>query len=122
MALHRMRQRGARAALARVPERPSALLVIRPQVEMARHAGVTVDEPDGHHLLLTYDARDRDQWLAVDGLYDAAYPRSTIEADGAFDSAPGNWMIIHFDYGACGMTRPDVPERAAFREGDTSRD
>ena len=120
MALHRLRQRGARAALARVPERPPALMVVRPQVEVARRAGVTVDELDGHHLLLTYDARDRDQWLAVDELYDAAYRRSTIEADGSFDSAPGNWMVIHFDYGACGMTRPDVLQRARIGESDTS--
>ena len=121
MGLHRLRQRGARAALARVPERPPAFEMIRPQVDMARRAGVTVDELDAQHVLLTYDARDREQWLAVDELYDAAYPRSTIEADGSFDSAPGNWMVIHFDYGACGMTRPDEPERGAIA-ADTSKD
>ena len=121
MALRRMRQRDARAALARVPERPPALLVIRPQVEMARRAGVTIDELDGHHVLLTYDARDRDQWLAVDALHDAAYPRSTIEADGSFDSAPGNWMVIHFDYGACGMTRTDPPPTATGDSGTSRR-
>ena len=120
MTLHRLRPRGARVALARVPERQSALLMVRPQVEMARRAGVAVDELDEQHLLLTYDARDRDQWLAVDELYDAAYVRSTIEADGSFDSAPRNWMVIHFDYGACGMTRPDVGERAATGESETS--
>ena len=75
VALHRLRQRGSRAVLARVPERPPAHLMIRPQVEMARGAGVAVDELDAHHVLLPDDARDRDQWLAVDEVYDAAYPR-----------------------------------------------
>ena len=102
MTLDRLRHRSARAALARVPERPGGLSVIRPQIDVARQAGVTVDELDGQHVLLMYDARDRDHWLAVDEVYDAAYRRSTIEGDGSFDSAPRNWMVIHFDYGACG--------------------
>ena len=72
-------------------------------METARRVGVTVDELDGQHVLLTYDARDRDHWLAVDEIHDAVYRRSTIEGDGSFDSAPSNWMVIHFDYGACGL-------------------
>ena len=102
MTLHRLRHRGARAALARVPERPPAVSVIRPQIENARQVGVTVEELDGQHVRLTYDARDRDHWLAVDEVSDAAYSRSTIEGDRSFDSAPSNWIVIHFDYGACG--------------------
>ena len=101
MTLHRLRHRGARAALARVPERPPAIAVIRPQVEIARQFGVHVEELDDQHVRLTYDARDRDHWLAIDALSEAVYRHCTIEGDGSFDSAPSNWMVIHFDYGAC---------------------
>jgi hypothetical protein len=90
-------------AVARVPERPSAISVIRPQIEIARGVGVTVDELDRQHILLNYDARDRDQWLAADEIYDAVYTRSTTEGDRSFDSAPRNWLLVHFDYGACGL-------------------
>ena len=111
MTLHRLRHRDARAALARVPERPPAVSVIRPQIEIARQAGVTVEQLDAQHVLLTYDSRDRDHWLAVDEVSDAVYSRSTIEGDGSFDSAPNNWMVIHFDYGACGSKdRRDAPD------------
>ena len=72
MTLDRLRHRSARAALARVRERPPALSVIRRQVGIARQVGVTVDEIVGQHVLLMYDARDRDHWLAVDEVYDAA--------------------------------------------------
>ena len=103
MTLTRLRQRRARVALARVPERPSAISMIRPQIEIARGVGVTVDELDRQHVTLTYDARDRDHWLAAEDIYDAVYTRSTIEGDRSFDSAPHNWLHIHFDYGACGL-------------------
>jgi hypothetical protein len=106
--LHRLRHRSDRVALARVPDRPPAVSLIQPQIDSARRAGVTVDEVDGQHLRLTYDARDRRAWLAVDELYDAVRGRSTIEGDRAFDSAPSNWLIIHFDYGACGLKVPPV--------------
>ena len=103
MTLNRLRQRSARVAVARVPARPTAISMIRPQIETARGVGVTVDELDGQHLMLTYDARDRDHWLAAEDIYDAVYMRSTIESDRSFDSAPGNWLLVHFDYGACGL-------------------
>ena len=77
--------------------------MIRPQIEIARGVGVTVDELDNQHVMLNYDARDRDHWLAVDEICDAVYTRSTIEGDSSFDSAPRNWLLIHFDYGACGF-------------------
>ena len=111
MTLHRLRHRGARTALARVPVRPPAVSVMRPQMEIARRVGVLVDELDEQHVLLTYDARNRDQWLAVDVINDAVHLRSTIEGDGSFDSAASNWMVIHFDYGACSIkARKDAPD------------
>ena len=77
------------------------LSLIQPQIEMARQAGVTVDVVDERHVKVNYDARDREAWLAVDELSDAARGRSTIEGDWSFTSAPDNWLIIHFDFGAC---------------------
>ena len=109
MTLNRLRQRSARVAVARVPERPSAISMIRPQIEIARRVGVTVDELDNQHVMLNYDARDRDHWLAAEELFDAVYMRSTIEGDTSFDSAPRNWLLVHFDYGACGLERRDGP-------------
>jgi len=105
-----MRRRDARAALARVPERPPTIARLRPQIDSARGVGVTVDELDRNHVLLTYDARDRDQWLALDELYDAARDHATIEGDWSFEASPNNWMVIHFDYGVCGV---DPRARAA---------
>ena len=102
MTPHRLRHRSDRVALARVPDRPPAVSLIQPQIDTARRAGVIVDEVDGQHVRLNYDARNRRAWLAVDELYDAVRGRSTIEGDRSFDLAPGNWLIIHFDYGACG--------------------
>jgi hypothetical protein len=106
MTLHGLRRRGARAARARVPERPAPISLIRPHIEAARVAGVRVAELDRQHVLLSYDARNRDQWLAVDRLHDAARSRSTIEGDSSFASAPGNWIVIHFDHGACAREGP----------------
>ena len=103
LTLNRLRQRSARVAAARVPERPSAMSTIRTQIEIARGVGVTIEEVDGEHVMLTYDARDRDHWLAADEIYDAVYTLSTIEGDRSFDSAPRNWLLVHFDYGACGL-------------------
>jgi hypothetical protein len=54
--------------------------------------GVNVEEVDEQHVRLAYDARERDQWHA----------QSTVAGDQAFLSGPRNWMLIHFDYGACG--------------------
>ena len=107
LTLNRLRQRSARVAVARVPERPPAVSMIRPQIEIARGVGVTVDELDGRHVMLNYDARDRDHWLAADAICDAVFTRSTIEGDRSFDSAPRNWLLIHFDYGACGWDGSD---------------
>lgn len=103
LTLNRLRQQSARVAAARVRERPAAISTIRPQIEIARAVGVMVDELDGQHLMLNYDARDRDHWLAADEIWDAVYTRSTIEGDGSFDSAPRNWLLVHFDYGACAL-------------------
>jgi hypothetical protein len=99
--LHRLRNRRTRAALARVPDRPTPLSLLRPHLDAARSVGVKADLLDAHHVLLNYDARNRDQWLAVDRLHDVARSRSTIEGDWSFASAPNNWIVIHFDYGAC---------------------
>lgn len=101
MTLHRLRHRSDRAALARGPNRPPVLSLIQPQMERARQAGVMVDVVDERHVKLNYDARDREAWLAVDELSDAVRSRSTIEGDWSFTSAPDNWLIIHFDFGAC---------------------
>jgi hypothetical protein len=111
MTLRRLRHRSDRAALARMPDRPPAVTLIRPQIDSARRVGVTVDELDGQHVRLDYDARDRDAWLAVDDLHDAVGGRFTIEGDRSFDSAPRNWLIFHLHYGACGLKpRPGVAE------------
>lgn len=115
-----LRYRRARAELARVPERPPPVSAIRLLLEHARDVGVGVEQLDDHHVRLAYDARDRDQWLAVDAIYEAAHSRSTVVGDGAFLSGPDNWMVIHFDYGACGWkTSPDAPQPGRL-EGPTS--
>lgn len=101
MTLHRLRNRRTRAALARVPDRPTPLSMLRPQLDAARSVGVKADVFDPRHILVNYDARNRDQWLAVDRLHEAARSRSTIEGDWSFASAPNNWIVVHFDYGAC---------------------
>ena len=98
------RYRRARADLARVPKRPSPMSAIRSILDDARGVGVRVQELDEHHVWLAYDARDHDHWLAVDAIYEAVHARSMVEGDEAFLSGPGNWMVIHFDYGACGWS------------------
>lgn len=108
MTLHRLRNRQSRAALARVPDRPTPVSLIRPQLDAARAAGVTADELDARHILLSYDARDREQWLAVDEIREVTISSSTIEGDRAFESAPNNWVVIHFDYGACAGEWPSA--------------
>ena len=113
MTLHRLRRRSDRAALARVPDRPPAISLIGPQIGSARRVGVTVKELDGQHVRLDYDARDRDAWLAVDELDDAARGRSTIEGDQSFESAPSNWIIIHFHYGSCEWKLHSDPDLAS---------
>lgn len=75
--------------------------MLRPQLDAARSVGVKADVFDPRHILVNYDARNRDQWLAVDRLHEAARSRSTIEGDWSFASAPNNWIVVHFDYGAC---------------------
>ena len=92
MTLHRLRNRKNRTELARVPERPTPVSLIRAHLEAARAVGVTADELDARHVLLSYDARDREQWLAVDQLQDATYGRSTTEGDRSFESSPNNWI------------------------------
>ena len=112
MTLQRLRHRSGRAAMARVPDRPAPISLIGPQIEAARAVWIAVEEQDRHHVRLEYDARDRDQWLAVDQLLDVAYTRSTVEGDRSFESAPNNWIVIHFDYGACGgEAKPNGPDR-----------
>ena len=101
------RNRRARADLARVPRRPPPVSTIRSLLNDARSVGVRVEEVDEHHVWVAYDARDRDHWLAVDAVYDAVRVRSLVEGDGAFPSGPDNWMLIHFDYGACGWRLTD---------------
>ena len=101
------RNRRARTDLARVPKRPAPVSTIRSVLDDARSVGVGVEEADEHHVWLTYDARDRDHWLAVDAIHEAVRFRSLVEGDGAFPSGPDNWMLIHFDYGACGWRLTD---------------
>ena len=105
MTLHRLRSRSTRAELARVPERPTPLSLIRPHLVEARTVGVKADELDRQHILVNYDARNRDQWLAVDRLADAVRRLSTIEGERSFEVAPNNWLVVHFDYGACADER-----------------
>lgn len=104
--LWRLRRRSRRAPdrraeLARVPERPRGVNRIQPLLETAREAGVSVEELDEDHVRLRYDALERDQWLAVEAIYDAVQELASLEGDGHTDAAPHNWMGIHFDFSSC---------------------
>ena len=93
-----------RDQLARVPKRPIGVDRIRPLLEVARAAGVLVEELDTEHVRLRYDAREHDQFIAIDNIYDAVHDQSSLEGDGRFDVAPDNWMVIHLDYATCGTS------------------
>jgi arabinogalactan endo-1,4-beta-galactosidase len=54
---------------------------------------------------LRYDASVREQWLAIDDLIDAVDAHASLEGDGLFESAPDNWVAVHFDHGTCGRSR-----------------
>jgi hypothetical protein len=105
--LWRLRRRSRRAPdrraeLARIPERPKGVNRIQPLLDTAREAGVAVEEIDEEHVRLRYDARMRDQWLAVEAIYDAVQELASLEGDGLTDAAPDNWMVVHFDFASCG--------------------
>ena len=107
--LWRLRRRGRtatdrRAELARVPERPRGVSRIQPLLDAARAAGVLVEELDDEHVRLSYDARERDQWLAAEDVYEAVHEQASLEGDGRTEAAPDNWMAIHFDYSTCGRS------------------
>lgn len=97
---------GRRAALARVPERPNTQARIQPLLAEARTVGVLVEELDGQHLRLLYDARVREHWLVIDAIYDAIHDYAAIEGEGQTEASPANWMVIHFDYAACETSFP----------------
>ena len=107
--LWRLRRRGRtatdrRAELARVPHRPRGVSRIQPLLDAARAAGVLVEELDDEHVRLSYDARERDQWLAAEDVYEAVHEQASLEGDGRTEAAPDNWMAIHFDYSTCGRS------------------
>ena len=106
--LFRLRRRGrnttGRAELARVPERPRGVSRIQPLLDAARAAGVVVEEMDDEHVRLSYDARERDQWLAAEDVYEAVHEHASLEGDGRTEAAPDNWMAIHFDFSTCGRS------------------
>ncbi|MEP7082315.1 MAG: hypothetical protein ABI841_04980 [Chloroflexota bacterium] len=77
---------------------------IQPQLDAARAAGVTVEDIDEDHVRLSYDARERDQWLAAEDVYEAVHELASLEGDGRTEAAPNNWMAIHFDFSTCGKT------------------
>ena len=106
--LFRLRRRGrnttGRAELARVPERPRGVSRIQPLLDAARAAGVVVEDIDEDHVRLSYDARERDQWLAAEDVYEAVHEHASLEGDGRTEAAPDNWMAIHFDFSTCGRS------------------
>ncbi len=73
-------------------------------LETARAAGVQVEEIDEEHVRLRYDALERDQWLALEAIYEAVHEHASLEGDGHTDAAPNNWMVVHFDFASCGET------------------
>jgi len=91
-----------RRALARVPDRPSAIARVQPLLDRAREAAIVVDELDPQHVRLRYDSRERDQWLVIDEIFEAVHDHATCAGEGQTDAAPENWMVIHFDFGSCG--------------------
>lgn len=104
--LWRLRRRGRgdidrRAELARVPERPRGAGKIQPLLEQASAAGVVVEEIDEEHVRLRYDARERDQWLVAEDIYEAVHDHASLEGEGRTEAAPDNWMVIHFDFATC---------------------
>ena len=107
--LFRLRRRGRvttdrRAELARVPERPRGVSRIQPLLDAARAAGVLVEDIDEDHVRLSYDASERDQWLAAEDVYEAVHEHASLEGDGRTEAAPDNWMAIHFDFSTCGKS------------------
>jgi hypothetical protein len=73
-------------------------------LETARAAGVQVEEIDEEHVRLRYDALERDQWLAVEEIYESVHEHASLEGDGHTDAAPNNWMVVHFDFASCGKS------------------
>ena len=107
--LFRLRRRGRnstdrRAELARVPERPRGVSRIQTLLDSAQAVGIWVEELDEEHVRLSYDARERDQWLAAEAIYEAVHEHASLEGDGRTEAAPGNWMAIHFDFATCGKS------------------
>jgi len=93
-----------RAELARVPERPRGVNRIQPLIDAARAAGVSIEELDEDHVRLRYDARERDQWLAIEDIYEGVHEHATLEGEGRTEAAPDNWMVVHFDFSSCGTS------------------
>ncbi len=107
--LWRLRRRGRsaidrRAELARVPERPRGVGKIQPLLDRATAAGALVEEIDEEHVRVRYDARERDQWLVAEDIYEAVHDQASLEGDGRTEAAPDNWMVIHFDFATCNKT------------------
>lgn len=93
-----------RAALSRVPQRRLGVARVEEELERARTAGVAVEVLDDQHVLARYDARIREQWLAIDDLYEAAHHYASVEGADRTEDAPNNWMALHFDLLACGKS------------------
>lgn len=74
-------------------------------LEALRASGATVEELDADHVRVLYDASNREQWIAIDDLCDAVAGHATLEGEGLFESAPNNWVAIHFDRATCGRSR-----------------
>ena len=77
--------------------------------EAVRASGATVEDLDPDHVRVLYDASNREQWIAIDDLCDAVAGHAALEGEGMFDSAPNNWVAIHFDNAACGESRRPTP-------------
>ena len=77
---------------------------IQSLLDAARGAGIVGEELDDEHVRLSYDARERDQWLVAEDIYEAVHEQASLEGDGRTEAAPDNWMAIHFDFSTCGKT------------------
>jgi len=87
-----------------VPERPRGVSKIQALLDRASAAGVLVEELDEEHVRLRYDARERDQWLVTEDIYEAVHDNASLEGEGRTEAAPDNWMVIHFDFATCGRS------------------
>lgn len=74
-------------------------------LDATRQSGATIEQLDDDHVRVLYDASNREQWIAIDDLSDAVAGHAALEGDGMFESAPNNWVVVHFDDATCGESR-----------------